>query len=67
MGNSESRPRAGAAPPVTQGADFDLLAHLLSVELERLETAQQIERDRSIVFPETSIIVRDILRIQQAI
>ena len=34
--------------------------HLLAVEQERLAVAVRIERERGIVFPETSVIVRDV-------
>lgn len=45
----------------------DILRQLLAVEQERLETAVRIERERKIVFPETSVIIHDILHLQQAI
>ncbi len=45
----------------------ELLKKLLAIELERLETAVKIERERKIVFPETSIIIHDIQKIQNAI
>jgi len=38
---------------------------LLDKELERLEIALKIEKDRKIVFPETTQIVRDIIRIEE--
>jgi hypothetical protein len=38
---------------------------LLAKELERLEIALKIEKDRKIVFPETTQIVRDIIRIEE--
>ena len=44
-----------------------ILAHLLVVERERLEVARRIERERSIVFPETSVIVRDVYRLSLAL
>lgn len=66
MEDRQERPRAGAGPPVTAGAGPELLQHLLECELRRLDVAVAIEAKRGIVFPETSIIVRDILRIRQA-
>lgn len=66
MASGENRPRPSPAPPVTAGAGPELLQYLLDCEVKRLATAMQIEEDRGIVFPETSIIMRDILRIRQA-
>lgn len=40
---------------------------LLAIERERLATAVRIEKDRNIVFPETSVIIHDIMRLQDAI
>lgn len=45
----------------------DLLRHLLAVELERLDVALQVELERRIVFPETTIIIRDIQKLRAAI
>jgi hypothetical protein len=53
------------APNLNQSKD--LLKKLLVVELERLETAVKIENERKIVFPETSIIIRDIQKLNDAI
>lgn len=44
-----------------------VLARLLEVELARLDVALQIERERSMVFPETTIIVKDIQRLSAAV
>lgn len=66
MASGESRPRPSPSPPVTEGAGPDLLQYLLDCETKRLAVAVRIEEERGIVFPETSIIVRDILRIRQA-
>ena len=65
MGDSQPRPRAGPPPDVT--GPLDLLRELLQIERDRLEVARRIEEERKIVFPETSVIVRDILRIQAEI
>ena len=65
MVNSTERPRTGPPPNVT--ADIELLEELLAIERERLQTAVRIERDRSIVFPETSVIIHDIQKLRAAI
>lgn len=60
----DRRPSRGAARPRPQGAPRQALRavyeHLLAVEQERLTEAVRIERERKIVFPETSVIVRDV-------
>lgn len=63
MGNSEERPRPASKPP-NLNQPKDVLQKLLNIELERLDTAVKIERERKIVFPETSVIIHDILRLQ---
>ena len=65
MESSTKRPSPGDPPELNQ--TVELLRRLLAVELDRLEVAREIERQRNIVFPETSVIVRDILRIQTEI
>jgi hypothetical protein len=57
----EARPIAGAAPDLSAGTE--ILRDLLAIERERLLVAREIEKQRSIVFPETSVIVRDIERL----
>lgn len=66
MENSEERPRANAAPPDLNNST-EVLKSLLAIEWERLETAVRIEKERSIVFPETTIIIRDIQKIMGAL
>jgi len=44
-----------------------MLQHLLTVELDRLEVARRIEKERDIVFPETTVIIRDIQKLNAAI
>jgi len=39
----------------------------LSIERERLKTAVKIEKERNIVFPETTIIIRDIQKLTEAV
>lgn len=45
--------------------DKEMTLYLLGMEIERLEIARRIERERNIVFPETSIIVRDIEKLRE--
>ncbi len=66
MGTSSERPRAAdKSPNINQ--PLDLLKKLLAIEEKRLETAVRIEEERKIVFPETSVIIHDIMKIQRAI
>lgn len=58
---SPRRPQAGDPPKLT--APLDVLRHLLEVEQRRLEVALAIESERKIVFPETTVIIRDIERL----
>ncbi len=60
------RPRCADSPPDVE-QPVDLLKKLLAIELERLDVAVRIEKERKIVFPETTVIIRDILRLRQAI
>jgi hypothetical protein len=45
----------------------DVLRWLLWIEIERLHTAVRIEAERSIVFPETTVIIRDIQKLMAAL
>lgn len=45
----------------------DTLTTLLQIELKRLELAVKFEEQKKIVFPETTQIVRDILKIEDRI
>lgn len=45
----------------------ELLMELLEVEVDRLHTAVRIEKERKIVFPETTVIIRDIQKLHTAI
>jgi hypothetical protein len=58
-------PVAGDAPDLSAGTE--ILRELLAIERERLVVAREIERERRIVFPETSVIVRDIERLLKEI
>ena len=66
MEESTERARANTKPPDLTGS-IEILKHLLTVELVRLETAQRIEEKRDIVFPETSVIIHDIQKLQKEI
>lgn len=66
MGNSKKRPRA-AAEPIDLNQSVDLLKELLEIEKNRLAVAVRIEKERNIVFPETTIIIRDIMKLDAAI
>lgn len=65
MEKSTSRPRPGDPPSLN--SDLETLEFLLSVEKKRLEVALRIEGERSIEFPETTVIIHDILKLQDAI
>lgn len=45
----------------------EILKELLEIEKKRLKIAVKIEEERKIVFPETTIIIRDILKLQNAL
>ena len=55
------RPKAGDPPDLTQPTE--VLRFLLGVECRRLEVALSIEAKRELVFPETTVIIRDIERL----
>jgi hypothetical protein len=55
------RPKAGEPPDLTQPTE--VLRFLLGVECRRLEVALGIEAKRELVFPETTVIIRDIERL----
>ena len=55
------RPKAGGPPDLTQPTE--VLRFLLGVECRRLEVALGIEAKRELVFPETTVIIRDIERL----
>jgi len=66
MGSSEERPRANVNPPDLDNPK-EVLRALLAIEWERLETAKRIEQERRIVFPETTVIIRDIQKLMGAL
>lgn len=49
---------APRAPP--RDALLDVYVELLAIERARLQVAVRIEQERGFVFPETSVIVRDV-------
>lgn len=62
MEQSAERPRPGDPPRLNE--TLDILRELLAVERARLVVALRIEQERDIiVFPETTIIIRDIERL----
>ena len=65
MEEGKSRPRPGAPPRLDQPRV--VLEKLLAIELERLDVAVAIEKERKIVFPETSVIIRDIMKLNAAL
>jgi len=66
LGTSQKRPRAAdKSPDINQS--LELLSKLLAIEEKRLDTAVRIEEERKIVFPETSVIIHDIMKIHDAI
>jgi hypothetical protein len=68
LGLERRSPPPGCSPdPPPVDAPEEFLRYLLGVELERLETARRIERERGFVFPETTVIIRDILKLRAAI
>ena len=65
MVSGETRPNCG--PGLDVNADVAELRRLLGVQRGRLEVALRIEDERSIVFPETSVIIRDVERLLELI
>ena len=64
--SAEGRPEPNPdAPP--QNGDVKTLRWLLKIEKRRLKEAIRIEKERRVVFPETSVILRDVCRLVDAI
>ena len=62
----DNRAECNQTPPdLTQPKE--ILKKLLAIELDRLDTAVRIEQERKIVFPETTVIIRDIQKLNAAI
>ena len=66
MGKSTKSPRCNAKPPELNQGNADL-EKLLAIEWRRLEVAERIEKERNIIFPETTIIIRDIQKLLKAL
>ena len=66
MGKSQAVPRANATPPPLD-LSMEILKELLDIERKRLVIAVKIEEKRDIVFPETSIIIHDIIKLSTEI
>ena len=64
--SAEGRPLPNPDPPPRDG-DVKTLRWLLRLEKRRLKEAVRIERERRVVFPETSVILRDVCRLVDAI
>ncbi len=63
MERSDDRPSANAGPPdLTK--PLEVTQALLEIEWARLLVAERIEKERKIVFPETTVIIRDIQKLQ---
>lgn len=60
------RPVAGPPTIGVQG-EAAILRDLLQVERDRLVVALRIESERSIVFPETTVIIKDIERLLEKV
>ena len=45
--------------------DKEMTLYLLQIEMDRLAVARKIETERNIVFPETSIILRDVEKLRE--
>ena len=66
MGSGGRRPRANPQPPQVD-AELDVLRELLTIERARLKVALRIEDERKIIFPETTVIIRDVERLLAAV
>ena len=66
MENSEEKAWANPEPP-DMNKETEILKELLIVEKNRLEIAVRIEEKRDIVFPETSVIIHDIMKLANEI
>jgi hypothetical protein len=66
MDISQSRPRPRSEPiPLTERRE--ILYELLEIERARLREAVRIEKERRIVFPETTVILKDVQRLVEAL
>ncbi|GAF75144.1 unnamed protein product [marine sediment metagenome] len=67
MDESGDRPDTSAHAPQVDGLSEARLVGLLLVEEGRLVVARRIEEERNIVFPETTVIIKDIQTIAKAL
>ncbi len=63
MGHGENPERPGPPPDLSE--PVKVLRILLNQNLARLKAARLIEEERSFVFPETTVIMRDIWKYAQ--
>ena len=65
MTTPETTPERPVPGPPVIGVDGEvaILRELLAIERDRLQVARALEVKRDIVFPETTVIVRDIERL----
>ena len=66
MERCEEAPRCNAEPPNLK-LGLEGLRELLAIEWRRLAVAERIENEGNLVFPETTIIIRDIQKLMAAI
>lgn len=57
------RPRPLTAEQIKSGDEAVMVEHLLKISLDRLEAGRLLEVERRIVYPETSVILRDVVRL----
>ena len=62
MVGSEEQARCNPEPPALD-EPVSVLKWLLGIEVQRLHTAVRIEGERDIVFPETTVIIRDVQKL----
>ncbi len=60
-----SRPVPLTPAQLAHADDAAVIRHLLQVCLERLDAGRSLERQRAIVYPEITCIVRDVERLQR--
>lgn len=65
METCEARPWPGTPPPL--GADVETTEWLLEIAKWRLLNAVKMETDRNIVYPETTVISRDVQRLMKRV
>lgn len=66
MDRNENRPTPRATA-IDASERTEILRELLIVERARLANALRLEKERSIVFPETTVIIKDVERLVMAL